>query len=150
MGEMPNNIIKRWVKEFSLSSSDKDSYHIDEFLRVDCPKKDWIDYAWRCYHQAVCECAKFDDIHVLLVFYLNTTRSVRSHPKSLNRQLFNTIDTPPEIFLIKNLDSKFFADDILLEELGEQYSMYCYYSEEPDETDYTYSHYLYFTNTPLL
>lgn len=83
-------------------------------------------------------------IHALLVFYLNTTHSVRPHPKSINRQLFNKIDTPPEIFLVRNLDSKFFAGDTLLKELGEQYSMYCYYSEELDETDCTYWHYLYF------
>ena len=69
---------------------------------------------------------------------------MRPLPKSLNRQLFNTIETPPEIILTKNLENDFFADDVLLEELGKQYSMQCYYSEEQDEADGTYWHYLYF------
>ena len=112
--------------------------------KIDCPKKNWIDYAWKCYYQAVSECSKFDNICVLLVFYLNTTHSARPHPKSVNRQLFNTIETPPEIFLTKNLEDDFFADDVWLEELGKQYSMQCYYSEEQDESDGTYWHYLYF------
>ena len=139
-----NDIINKWVKDFAISSLDRDSYHIDELLKIDCPKKNWIDYAWKCYYQAVSECSKFDNICVLLVCYLNTTHSARPHPKSVNRQLFNTIETPPEIFLTKNLEDDFFADDVWLEELGKQYSMQCYYSEEQDESDGTYWHYLYF------
>ena len=139
-----NDIINKWVKDFAISFLDRDSYHIDELLKIDCPKKNWIDYAWKCYYQAVSECSKFDNICVLLVFYLNTTHSARPHPKSVNRQLFNTIETPPEIFLTKNLEDDFFADDVWLEELGKQYSMQCYYSEEQNESDGTYWHYLYF------
>lgn len=139
-----NDRITKWILDFSKSELDKDSYHIDELLKTDCPKKSWIDYAWKCYYQAESECSKFDNIRVLLVFYLNTTCNVRPLPKSLNRQLFNTIETPPEIFLMKNLENDFFADDVLLEELGKQYSMQCYYSEEQDEADGTYWHYLYF------
>lgn len=141
-----NNRTKKWVKEFSNSSLEKDSYHIDELLEIDCLKKNWIDYAWRCYNQAVTECSKFDNVRSLLVFYLNTTRSTRPYPKSINRQLFNTIVTPPEIFLIKNLEKDFFKGYILLKELSEQYSMNCYYLEDFDETDNTYWHYLCYTD----
>ncbi len=138
--------IKKWVKEFSTSSLDRDGYHIDELFESDCPKGKWIDYAWECYHQAISECSKFDNIQVILTFYLNTTLSARPHPKAISRQLFNTIDTPPEIFLIKNIESDYFSNDVLLEELGDLYSMHCYYLEETDESDNTYWHYLYFTN----
>ena len=141
-----NNRIAKWVNEFSIGSLEKDSYHIDELLEIDCPKKNWIDHAWECYKQAVSESSKIGNLYVLLVFYLNTTHSTRPHPNALNRQLFSTIDTPPEIFIMKNFDRDFFAGDILLKELGEQYSMNCYYSEDFDETDNTYWHYLYFTN----
>ena len=144
MDRILNDRITKWILDFSKSELDKDSYHIDELLKTDCPKKSWIDYAWKCYYQAESECSKFDDIRVLWVFYLNTTCNVRPLPKSLNRQLFNTIETPPEIFLTKNLEDDFFADDVLLEELGKQYSMQFYYSEEQDEADGTYWHYLYF------
>ena len=140
-----NDTITKWIKEFSIGSLDRDSYHIDELLDRDCPKGEWIEYAWKCYYKALSECSKFDNIQVILTFYLNTTQSKRPYPKTINRQLFNTIDTPPEIFLIKDIKSDYFSDDVLLEELGEQYSMHCYYSEEIDESDNTYWHYLYFT-----
>ncbi len=140
------NTIKKWIKDFSAGSLDRDSYHIDELLDRDCPKGKWIDYALECYHQTISECSRFDNIQVILTFYLNTTHSKRPYPKTLNKQLFNTTDTPPEIFLIKNIESDYFSNDVLLEELGEQYSMCCYYSEELDENDNTYWHYLYFIN----
>lgn len=146
MDGMLNNRMKKWIKEFSYSSLEKDSYHIDELMEIDCPKKNWIEYAWRCYNQAKSECSNFDNIQVILVFYLNTTRSKRPCPKSINRQLFYNMVTPPEIFLIKNLEKDFFKGDVNSYELGEQYSMSCYYIEDFDETDYTYWHYLYFTD----
>ena len=139
-----NDRISDWVKNFSNSTLDRDGYHIDELLKIDCNKGNWINYAWICYHRVFSECSKFDNIQVILTFYLNTTLSARPYPKSINRQLFNTIHTPPEIFLIKNLGGDFFLNDVLLEELGKQYSMNCYYSEVLDETDNTYWHYLYF------
>ncbi len=141
-----NNRIAKWIKEFSIGSLEKDSFHIDELLEIDCPKKNWLNYAWRCYRHAFTECSKYGNIHVLLVFYLNTTSSTRPHPKALNSQLFRTIDIPPEIFLMKNFERDFFAGDVLLKELGERYSMSCYYLEDFDEADNTYWHYLYFTN----
>ena len=146
MDGMLNNRITKWVKEFSNSLLEMDSYHIDELLEIDCPKNKWIDDAWRCYSQAVTECSKIGNIHVLLVFYLNTTHNTRPQPKALNRQLFSTIYTPPEIFFIKNFERDFFAGTVMLKELGERYSMSCYYLEDFDETDNTYWHYLYFTN----
>ena len=47
---------------------------------------------------------------------------------------------------MKNFERDFFAGDVLLKELGERYSMSCYYLEDFDEADNTYWHYLYFTN----
>ncbi len=146
MDKTLNDRIAKWVNEFSRGALEKDSYHIDELLEIDCPKNNWIDHAWRCYSQAVTECSKMGNIHVLLVFYLNTTHSARPYPKALNRQLFCTIDTPPEIFLMKNFEWDFFADNVFLKELGEQYSMSCYYLEDFDESDNTFWHYLYFTD----
>lgn len=145
-GMLLNDKVRQWISSFSTSLLERDSLHVDEFIGINIPKKYWIDYAWRCYHHVVSECATFDKIHVVLVFYLNTTHSARPFPKLLNRQLFNTIATPPEIFLIKNFRSDFFIGDIRLLEMGEQYSLSCYYSEIRDDSDHTYWHYLYFTD----
>ena len=41
MDGMLNNRIAKWVNEFSRGSLEKDSYHIDELLEIDCPKNNW-------------------------------------------------------------------------------------------------------------
>ena len=67
-------------------------------------------------------------------------------PKKLNKQLFNKIDTPPEVFLIKDMPDVINSNGII-KEGGTLYGMDCVYHEIQDEIDNTYWHYIYFANS---
>ena len=145
-GKLINNINEKWIKPFWLGDIQADGRHIDEILSFIPPKGLWVKNAFACFDNIHAIANKYEGIMVELCFYLNNTKSPRPFPSRLNRQMFNNIDTPPEIFLIKNLPD-FINCNGIVKECGTLYGMNCEYHEIQDEIDHTYWHYLYFANS---
>ena len=97
-----NNRINQWIKDFSNSTLDWDSYHINELHETIIPKNDWIENAFEIF--ASCKKSKNQSdtkISVTLCFEINVTNSRCPIPMKLSRQCFRNTSTYPEIYIFK-------------------------------------------------
>ena len=131
-----NSKIKRWVVEFSKSTLDWDSYHINELQNFNIQKKDWVQCAFNIYSL----CKKIINnnhiqISASLCFELNITKSHRLVPPRLSKQCFNKTNTFPEVYLFKN-DARHYllkSGAVYLQNLSYYYDMRVFLLEDKED-----------------
>ena len=103
MDRILNNRINNWIKDFSNSTLDWDSYHINELQGDLISKNKWIEKAFEIF--SLCKESKNQcdaKISIALCFELNITASHCLTPLKLSRQCFNKTSTYPEVYIFKN------------------------------------------------
>lgn len=139
MGGILNNRIKKWIKDFSSSTLDWDSYHINELQGDMISKNEWIEKAFEIFSLCVKSKSQSDTkITIALCFELNATNSRCPIPQKLSRRCFCNTSTYPEVYIFKNEEERSLrlANAVYLPKQSDLYNMPVYLVEKKEDVYY--------------